>query len=192
MKRLNNMQMDFERSSSQSHCSLPKRLCMKKHCIRWIRSHRSIDPSETGCKSNTPKPYGEVRKTAKPVFPSITQSTNGRWRAATLQVSATSQGTSAYNVLFTPPHELHRTSLVAQMVKNPPAIWETWVRFLGWESRRRRKWQPTLVFLPGESPWAEEPGGLQSMGTQTVKHNWANKRSTAQTLYIFIMMLFYT
>ena len=26
-------------------------------------------------------------------------------------------------------------------------------------------WQPTPVFLPGESPWTEEPGGLQSMGT---------------------------
>ena len=38
---------------------------------------------------------------------------------------------------------------------------------LGW----RRKWQPTPVFLPGESPWTEEPGGLQSMGSQGVGHN---------------------
>ena len=30
----------------------------------------------------------------------------------------------------------------------------------------RRAWQPTLVFLQGESPWTEEPGGLQSMGSQ--------------------------
>ena len=30
----------------------------------------------------------------------------------------------------------------------------------------RRKWQPTPVFLPGESPWIEEPGGLQSLGLQ--------------------------
>ena len=28
---------------------------------------------------------------------------------------------------------------------------------------RRRAWQPTPVFLPGESPWTEEPGGLQTM-----------------------------
>ena len=28
----------------------------------------------------------------------------------------------------------------------------------------RRKWQPTLVFLPGKIPWTEEPDGLQSMG----------------------------
>ena len=35
----------------------------------------------------------------------------------------------------------------------------------------RRAWQPTPVFLPGESSWTEEPGGLQSMGSQRVGHN---------------------
>ena len=35
----------------------------------------------------------------------------------------------------------------------------------------RRAWQPTPVFLPGESPWTEEPGRLQSMGSQRVGHN---------------------
>ena len=32
----------------------------------------------------------------------------------------------------------------------------------------RRAWRPTPVFLPGDSPWTEEPGGLQSMGSQRV------------------------
>ena len=41
-------------------------------------------------------------------------------------------------------------SLMAQTVKNLPAMKETWVRSLGWEDPRRRKWQPTPVFLPGE------------------------------------------
>ena len=36
----------------------------------------------------------------------------------------------------------------------------------------RRKWQPTPVFLPGQSPWTEEPCGLQSVGLQRVRHNW--------------------
>ena len=36
-----------------------------------------------------------------------------------------------------------------------------------------RKWQPTPVFLPGKFPWTDEPGGLQSMGSQRVGHNWA-------------------
>ena len=35
----------------------------------------------------------------------------------------------------------------------------------------RNVWQPTPVFLPGESPWTEEPGGLQSMGLQRVGYN---------------------
>ena len=38
----------------------------------------------------------------------------------------------------------------------------------------RRAWQPTPAFLPGESPWTEEPGGLQSMGSQRVGHDWSN------------------
>ena len=35
----------------------------------------------------------------------------------------------------------------------------------------KRAWQPTSVFLPGESPWIEEPGGLQSMGLQIIEHD---------------------
>ena len=46
-----------------------------------------------------------------------------------------------------------------------------WVGKILW----RRKWQPTPVFLPGESPWTEEPGRLQSMGSQRIGHNWATK-----------------
>ena len=46
---------------------------------------------------------------------------------------------------------LERASIVGQLVKNLPAMQETQVRFLGWEDPWRRKWQPTPVFLPGES-----------------------------------------
>ena len=41
-------------------------------------------------------------------------------------------------------------SLVAQLVKNPPAMQETWVRFLGWKDPWRRERLPTPVFWPGE------------------------------------------
>ena len=58
-------------------------------------------------------------------------------------------------------------SLVAQMVKN---MQETQVRSLGWEDPLEKGRQPTPVFLPGESPWAEEPGELQTMGSQRVGH----------------------
>ena len=71
------------------------------------------------------------------------------------------------------------SSLVAQRVKNLPAMWDTWVRSLGlgrfpW----RRESQFTPVVLPGESPWTEEPGGLQSMGSQRVTHDSASNTHT--------------
>ena len=45
------------------------------------------------------------------------------------------------------------------------------VRKIPW----RRKWQPTPVFLPGKFPWTEEPCGLQSMGSQRIRHDSATK-----------------
>ena len=41
----------------------------------------------------------------------------------------------------------------------------------------RRKWQPTPVLLPGKSPWMQEPGRLQSMGSQRIGHDWATSLS---------------
>ena len=49
------------------------------------------------------------------------------------------------------PLQYSWASLVAQTVKNLPAMWETWIWSLGWENPWRRAWQPTPVFLPGES-----------------------------------------
>ena len=62
-------------------------------------------------------------------------------------------------------------SLVAQLVKDLPAMWETWFRSLGWEDPWRRERLPTSVFLPGESPWTEELDRLQSMGLQRVRYD---------------------
>ena len=66
-------------------------------------------------------------------------------------------------------------SLVAQRVKNPPAMQETW--FNPWIGKIpwRRAWQPTPIFLPEESPWTDEPGGLQSMRVQRVGPDGATK-----------------
>ena len=57
------------------------------------------------------------------------------------------------------------------MVKNLPAMQETQVQSLGREDPLRGKWQPTPVFLPGEFLVPEEPGSLQSMGSQGVGHD---------------------
>ena len=47
----------------------------------------------------------------------------------------------------------------------------------------KRAWQPTPVFLSGESPWTEEPGGLQSMRSQRVGHSWVTNTHTCCFIY---------
>ena len=57
-------------------------------------------------------------------------------------------------------------SLVAQIIKTLPTMQETWVRSLGWEDPLEERVATHPVFLPGESPWTEEPDRLQSIRTQ--------------------------
>ena len=57
-----------------------------------------------------------------------------------------------------------RASLVAQIVKNPPAMQETWVWSLGQEDPLEKGMATHSNILAWRIPWAEEPGGLQSMG----------------------------
>jgi len=66
-------------------------------------------------------------------------------------------------------------SLVAQRLKNPPAMQETWVQFWVGKIPWRRAWQPTPIFLPGESPWTEEPGGTVYGVTKSQTWNEAEK-----------------
>ena len=73
--------------------------------------------------------------------------------------------------------------LVAQMINNPPAMqnpgFDPWVGKIPW---RRRAWQLTLVFLPGESLWTEEPSRLQFMGSQRVGYDdWVTKHTHTHT-----------
>ena len=64
-------------------------------------------------------------------------------------------------------------SLENQMVKNPPEIEETWVWPLGQEDSLEKGMAPHSSTLAWRIPWTEEPGGLQSMGLQRVRHYWA-------------------
>ena len=60
---------------------------------------------------------------------------------------------------------------MAQMLKNLPAMWETWIQPPSWEDTLEEGMELTPVFLPGESLWTEESGRLQSMGLQRVRHD---------------------
>ena len=59
----------------------------------------------------------------------------------------------------------HFTSLVAQMVKSLPAVWETWVRYLGQEDLLEKEMATHSSVLAWKIPWTEEPCRLQSMGS---------------------------
>ena len=66
---------------------------------------------------------------------------------------------------------MFRASLVAQMVKNLPAMQKTWVRSLSWDDPLEEGMAAHSSILAWRIPRTEEPGGLQSMGSQRVGHN---------------------
>ena len=67
-------------------------------------------------------------------------------------------------VLLYFPKSIPRASLVAPMVKNLPAVRETWVQSLGWEDPLEKGMATHSSILAWRIPWTEEPGELQSMG----------------------------
>ena len=67
---------------------------------------------------------------------------------------------------------LHRASLVAQTAKNLPAIQKAHVQSLGWEDSLEKEMAIHLTILAWRIPWTEESGGLQSMGSQRIQHEW--------------------
>ena len=93
--------------------------------------------------------------------------------------------------------------LVAQSVKNPPAIQETRVQSLGWEDPLEKGMATHSSILAWRIPWAEEPGGLQSVGLQRVRHDLVTKPPqqtlraynpcfdlpTTCSLYVIIMIM---
>ena len=79
--------------------------------------------------------------------------------------------------IITLHHLLHfstetlRASLVAQTVKSLPAVQETQLPSLGWEDPLEEGMATHSSILAWRIPWKEEPGRLQSMGSQRVRHD---------------------
>ena len=67
--------------------------------------------------------------------------------------------------------DICKASLVAQMVKNLPEMWETGVQSQGREDLLEKETATHSSILAWRSPWTEEPGWLQFMGSQRVGHN---------------------
>ena len=69
------------------------------------------------------------------------------------------------------------------MVKNPPAIQETWVHFLGREDPLEKGMVTHSSTLAWEIPWTEEPGGLQSVRLHRVRHDWVTNTFTSLSFF---------
>ena len=69
--------------------------------------------------------------------------------------------------------QMHYPSLVAQMVKNLPAMQETQVRSLDWEDLPEKEMATHSSILAWKITWTEKPGGLQYTGSKKVGHDWA-------------------
>ena len=70
-----------------------------------------------------------------------------------------------------------RASLVAYTVKHLPIMWETWVQSLVREDLLEKEMATHSSILALKIPWIEEPGRLQSMGSQRVRHDWVTSLS---------------
>ena len=66
---------------------------------------------------------------------------------------------------------------MAQMVRNLPAIWETWIGSLGREDPLKEEMATHASIFAWEIPWTEEPGRLQSTGSKRFRHSLATEHA---------------
>ena len=74
-------------------------------------------------------------------------------------------------------------SLLAQSVKNLPAKWETQVSSLCWEDPLEKETAALSSILAWRMPWTEEPGGLQSVRSQTLRHGLGTNTFTGTFVF---------
>ena len=66
----------------------------------------------------------------------------------------------------------HRVGFpVAQTIKNLPAVQETWIQSLGWEDSPEEEMATHSSILARRITWTEDPGRLQSVGSQRIRHD---------------------
>ena len=80
-------------------------------------------------------------------------------------------------------------TLVAQMLKNQPAMWETWVQTLGEEDPLEKGMATHSSILAWSIPWTEELGRLQSMELQRIGHKWVTNTTLSIMVYPRILSI---
>ena len=84
----------------------------------------------------------------------------------------TARASLVYCILIWTVFQSRMTSLVAQMAKRLPTMWETRVQSLGQKDPLEKEMATHSSSLAWKIPWTEKPGRLQSMGSQRVGHDW--------------------
>ena len=77
---------------------------------------------------------------------------------------------------------------MVQMVKNLSAMWETWAQSLVQEDSLKKAVATHSSTFAWRIPWTEEPGRLQSMGSQRVRHDWVTEDTHTHTRKVFVVM----
>ena len=109
---------------------------------------------------------------------------NSVWSNNRLTISISLGGYTymIYGILFYPPVWIHGGFPSGSVVKNPPAMQETCAPSLDQEDPLEEGVATHSSVLAWKMPWTEEPGGLQSMVSQKVRHDWSDwARSTMNT-----------
>ena len=89
-------------------------------------------------------------------------------------------------ILYFDSYPNESTPLLAQIVKNLPSVQETWVWSLSWEDPLQKGMAAHSTILAWRIPWTEEPGGLQSVGSQRVRDDLVTRqqqRPLSHTIY---------
>ena len=110
-------------------------------------------------------------KTTSTQFLSWAQPTLASFKSGVSTAMAVSRDVSVFLANKLIIHPFTHLQTLAQTVKNLSARWETWVQSLGWEDPLQKGTATHSSILAWRIPWTEEPGGLQSMGSQRVGQN---------------------
>ena len=140
-----------------------------------VRVHR-VKKSWTRLKQHSTRActHGNSLKTCS-LFPFLQLSLHNNrycWYSAQFPQIFFYQLYATFAQLLSSGHAYFWAFLVAQTVKNLPAMWETQVRFQVWEDPLEMGMATHSNILAWRIPWTEEPGRLQSIGSQRVGHDW--------------------
>ena len=143
-------------------------------CLWAILFFRRIPPLQPGgSPALSPPPALGTQPWTKTLRPWPTR--GGYWASRTFPRSRSAPSRS---VTLNKGIGSDGASLVAQMVKSLPEMQETQVWSLGQEDPLEKGMATHCSILAWRVPWTEEPGGLQSVRSQTVRHNWATNNFT--------------